>query len=341
MATHNLVDTSLAATSIGQGLYLYFQTADGGLAEISRPSSTGSYSAPALISLAARLINGASNPKAAKLFTPLAASTYRGNKYLFYVDDKNTLRDVYFSNGAWNYGTLHDTLPTQCAQYSKLAAVTLVNQYDVNFLCLYYQTSDMTADIKSVNYSPHGWKNGQPDLTDPPLFGTSLAAVKPEAGINIAGGGNLGVLFFQFDNLGLASSQNNAINQGFQNTKLSPHSALAAVDDGSIAHCFYTSDDNQIQRVSVDSNGALTGPVSIVSAQNTTPKSGITAVLLPTSPEELVLFYQNQQADLYASIFKQGEGLSFHLVLARNPSMQPAASSSGDGWSSTGSQRLT
>lgn len=327
--------------NIGQDMYLYFQTADGGLAEISRPSSTGSYSAPALISLAARFINGAYNSKAAKLFTPLAASTYQGNKYLFYIDDKDTLRDVYFSNGTWNYGTLYDTLPTQCAQYSKLAAVTLVNQYNINFLSLYYQTSDMTADIKMVNYSPNGWKNGQPDLTDPPLFGTSLAAVKPEAGINIAGGGNLGVLFFQFDNLGLASSQNNAINQSFQNTRLSPHSALAAADDGSTAYCFYTSDDNQIQRVSICSNGVLTGPVSIVSAQNTTPKGGIAAVLLPTSPEQLILFYQNQQADLYASTFKQDAGLSFHLVLTRNSSVQSGVSSSGDGWNSTGSQALT
>jgi len=127
---------------------------------------------------------------------------------LFYVDDTNSLRDLYFSGGQWNYGSLRTSLHTQCAAYSKLATVTLINEYNVNFLCLYYQTSDMTADIKMVNYSPHGWRRGQPDLTDPPLFGTSLAAVKPEAGITLAGGGNLGVLFFQFDNLGLASSQN-------------------------------------------------------------------------------------------------------------------------------------
>jgi hypothetical protein len=152
--------------------------------------------------LAARFINGAYNPKAAKLFTPLAASTYQGNKVssrdlhltpagiishlqrsICFISTTKILFVMCNSATYMELWTLYDALPTQCAQYSKLAAVTLVNQYNINFLCLYYQTSDVTADIKMVSYSPHEWKNDQPDLTDPPLFGTSLAAVKPEAGI--------------------------------------------------------------------------------------------------------------------------------------------------------------
>jgi len=79
MAPLNLPDTGLAAMNIGKDIYLYFQATDGGLAEICRPHSTGCYSVKP-IGCTARLINGEPNSNAAKLFTPLGASSYQGTK---------------------------------------------------------------------------------------------------------------------------------------------------------------------------------------------------------------------------------------------------------------------
>jgi len=129
------------------------------------------------------------------------------------------------------------------------------------------------------------------------------------------------------------------INQSFQTLKLSPHSSLAAVDDGTNAHCFYTSDDNQIQRVRIDGSGTLTGPFPVVRADSLTPKGSIAAALLPTSPEEIFLFYQYQDVSIYAATLTQSADLSFHIVLPWTSST--SAPLSGGGWSSSTPQKLT
>ena len=87
----------------------------------------------------------------------------------------------------------------------------ITNKIGADFICLYYQNTARTGDIIQVNYSHSGWATGQPPINDPPLVGTSLAAVQPEAGIKSAAGSADDydpVVFFQNDDLSLRSSQN-------------------------------------------------------------------------------------------------------------------------------------
>lgn len=93
-----------------------------------------------------------------------------------------------------------------------LAAIRLTNCVGADFICLYYQDTANSGDIKQVSYSHSGWAawaTGPPPINDPPLFGTSLAAVVPEAGIKSTSSTDdvEPVVFFQNDKLGLGSSQ--------------------------------------------------------------------------------------------------------------------------------------
>ena len=95
------------------------------------------------------------------------------------------------------------------APYSQLAAIQLTNSIGANFICLYYQDTADSGDVKQVSYSHSGWSTGPPPINDPPLFGSSLAVVAPEAGIvsAVSTDGVAPVVFFQYDRLGLGSSQ--------------------------------------------------------------------------------------------------------------------------------------
>ena len=73
--------------------------------------------------------------------------------------------------------------------------------------------------------------------------------------------------------------------------RLSAHASLTAVDDGTNLWAFYTSDDNSLHRVRVDSSGKLQQPVPIPVTQNPIPASPLTAVIFKGSPETIVLFY--------------------------------------------------
>lgn len=95
------------------------------------------------------------------------------------------------------------------APYSRLAAIQLTNGVGANFICVYYQNTADTGDIKQVSYSHSGWATGPPPINDPPVIGSSLCAVAPEEGIksSVSTDGVAPVVFFQYDNLAMGSSQ--------------------------------------------------------------------------------------------------------------------------------------
>jgi Fungal fucose-specific lectin len=126
---------------------------------------------------------------------------------VFYVDGQNKLCDAYYDS-QWHKGDLFGK-GWVAAPYSRLAAIRLTNRVGADFICLYYQDTADSGDIKQVSYSHSGWATGPPPINDPPLFGTSLAAVVPEAGIKSTSSTDdvEPVVFFQYDKLGLGSSQ--------------------------------------------------------------------------------------------------------------------------------------
>jgi hypothetical protein len=109
----------------------------------------------------------------------------------------------------------------RCAQYSKLAAVTVPNPHrSYNFISLYYQVPPDAPDIdddsaiKVVSYSGYTlkWSPDKPNLTDPPLYGTSLAAVLPRKGILVGNpkdeeAASQPVYYLQMDSLHLGNAQ--------------------------------------------------------------------------------------------------------------------------------------
>ena len=122
------------------------------------------------------------------------------------------LRDVWNEGNGWNNGVLA-AANIQCAQYSKLAAITIAgNVY--NDICLYYQVKEDDAAIKMVNFNPEygRWTEGLPNLTDPPLLGTSLTAVHPRKGILVnttegTAAARQPVYYLQMDDLRLGHAQ--------------------------------------------------------------------------------------------------------------------------------------
>lgn len=76
------------------------------------------------------------------------------------------------------------------------------------------QVNKDDAAIKMVNFNPHygRWMDGLPNLTDPPLLGTSLTAVHPRKGIlvNTTEGtvaARQPVYYLQMDDLRLGHAQ--------------------------------------------------------------------------------------------------------------------------------------
>jgi len=183
-----------------------------------------------------------------------------------------------------------------------LAAIRLTNCVGADFICLYYQDTANSGAIKQVSYSHSGWAawaTGPPPINDPPLFRTSLAAVVPEAGIKSTSSTDdvEPVVFFQNDKLGLGSSQDlgddDYVSYAIQShgRALSAHASIAAVDDGTNLWAFYTSDDNNVQRIRVDSSGKVHQPSPVALSIPPIPASPLTAVIFKESPEKVILVY--------------------------------------------------
>lgn len=124
-------------------------------------------------------------------------------QYLFYLDNGNIINDLVNEDNKWKDGDL-GKLGIAPANYSKLAAVTVGATISV-----FYQTSDRAGDIREVVRRNDKWEADKRDFGDPPLFGTSLAAVRPESGITIHAGEKDPVVFFQEKFLKLAELQGN------------------------------------------------------------------------------------------------------------------------------------
>ena len=128
-------------------------------------------------------------------------------RFLFYVDCNDYLRDVYEDRGNWHCGNLHSSLRLKCAPYSKLAAVTVRNTEGIDFIFLYYQDSDDSGNIRLAVLSPEGWTSREPPVCEPSLWGTAIAAVQPEPGIELKYDTKDPVVFYQQTSLELSSSQ--------------------------------------------------------------------------------------------------------------------------------------
>lgn len=295
--------TAIAAFALSTSeIYTYVQATNKKLVQVSGSISNSQYSSDDYSSITV------SGMTTAKLFTPLAAAFYHqkssgaDRRYVFYVDDNNLLRDVYFESNKWHLGNLADQ-QCVCAPYSKLAAIRLVNPGGYNFITVYYQTTDNNGDIKEVSLNNGNWAKGQPDLDDPPLYGTSLSAVSAEPGIESTSSsttdkdkGRLPVIFFQYNTLGLGSSQDAIAYAKWpinDNSKsLSSHAGLTAVDDGTNLWAFYTSDDNQVQRVRIDKDAKLTQPTAVPLDMKPMPASPLEGVLVRDDYNDyIVLFY--------------------------------------------------
>jgi len=317
-----LPNTSLAATYVDKAaVYAYAQAAQdagdapGALLEIQGEIAPGddpardleTYVHQGLPKPIALTKKGEAPPK---LFTPLASAwmidweSKRLRRYVFYVDNDDFLCDIFEDNGCWYEGGLCKFMReldggTKCACYSKLAATRLRNAAGADFICVFYQNCNDSGYIQSVCLSHMGYNCGPAPLCDPPLVGTALAAVPPEAGIKSESGTDeQAVVFFQYNTLILASSQDDqtpvytTYNVTPKEKSLSGHAYLAAVDDGKDAWCFYTSDDNYIRKVSVDSNASLAGPERVGLDQTAVPASPLAATLAyDTTRELIVLFY--------------------------------------------------
>jgi len=102
----------------------------------------------------------------------------------------------------------------KCAQYSKLAAITVDNTWGSS-ICIYYQTPDEDAAIKSANFKlgQQYWQVDTNRVTDPPLYGTSLTAVMARDGIQLNkqapfdANSSLPVVYLQWHSLELAHAQ--------------------------------------------------------------------------------------------------------------------------------------
>jgi hypothetical protein len=230
-------------------------------------------------------------------------------RYLFYVDDHNILRDVIRKDGEddWAPGVLGNAegAGIRCAPYSRLAAITIAGGV-YNNVCLYYQAPTDDAAIKMVHYNPEfgRWQMGTPNLLDPPLFGTSLTAVKPRPG-NLPSSAVPGsvearhaVYYLQLDDLRLGHAQGTSDPEIMSGLELNgkalvfaPQTSLNAVDDGRTLYLVYKSVGGIIKVIEIDNNRPK--PPERFEEIRTTPRSSIAACLAPgAASTKLILFYQ-------------------------------------------------
>ena len=89
---------------------------------------------------------------------------------------------------------------------------------------------------------------------------------------------------------------------------LSGHAYIAAVADKTNCWCFYTSDQNDIQRIRIDANGKLTRPVCVGLDRIPIPASPVAAVITADSPQKIVLFYLLHDTDVFQGWTNAFEG---------------------------------
>jgi len=317
-----LPNTSLTSMSIGSKIFSYAQDYHGALMEAEgRLVSTKKYSNvysrgnQAIIGITARWRDedgeNILQDKAPKMFTPLATASIGQTRWLIYVTDDNILHDVVFKDGEWQEGTLSSLqqpdgqVGIRCAPYSKLAAAT-VNIGGKDIICVYYQTIGQHGPVTMISFVPgNSWTTRLADILDfinalkayedPPLYGTSLTAVKPRNGIVIPQeeeqNMHLPVVYLQWDTHALAHAQGNEIRPipGLEKFMLSPHTSLTVVDDGYNLYCFYIANDNVVRMIRIE-EGKATKVVEKVATP--TPRSGIAAVMPLEYQDRIVLFYQ-------------------------------------------------
>lgn len=115
------------------------------------------------------------------------------------------------------------------AHYSKLAALTIKSEPEkeggteeepphkktppAECIHVFYQIGDKSGDIREISGHDGNWKETAHHLSDSPLFGTSLAVVKPHPGVIIKSPDYVKtpVVFFQKANEILAELQSTGI----------------------------------------------------------------------------------------------------------------------------------
>jgi hypothetical protein len=245
---------------------------------------------------------------APKMFTPLAAASLGNTRYLIYVNDNNILQDIIFKDGEWQKGQLCNLKDSdgktgiRCAPYSKLAAATVqVDGKDI--VCLYYQADGKHGPVRMISFVPGNswkvtyWPDGRMEVqwVDPPLYGTSLTAVKPREGIIVMKDDEkqkqMPIVYLQWDTHALAEGQGIKIQPipGLENFQLSPHTSLTTVDDGGNLYCFYKSNDNSVRMIQIGDGKAVEVLHSVVVS---TPRSNIAAVMPLQHKNRIVIFYQ-------------------------------------------------
>ena len=139
------------------------------------------------------------------------------------MNDANILHDIVFKDGSWEKGSLCNLKGAdgktgiRCAPYSKLAAAT-VKMADKDIFCVYYQADGMHGPVRMISFIPGQswhytfWPDGRMTVEwrDPPMYGTSLTAVKPREGINVSDdkdGKQFPVVYLQWDTQALAECQ--------------------------------------------------------------------------------------------------------------------------------------
>ncbi|KAK3936799.1 hypothetical protein QBC46DRAFT_418178 [Diplogelasinospora grovesii] len=310
MAHNSLPDTHIAAVAISENVYTYMQSYQGVIIECQGAMMTVKGTPKSEV--VHRYQGGREDvrPEGPKLFTPLAAAYMQpNNRHVFYLDDKNILRGYHFNTSS---RTFADT---------GLASLNVEPSASIT------RPRTGRRAIKMVSFSTKNnrWVQGAPDMIpvppppqppvnvrDPPLYGTSLAAVPTRPGIGFVTGSDaeLPVAFLQWDNFALAHSQGSEVEViRTLNLRFAPHTALTTIDDGKGVHLFYTSSrDNLIKRVLI-SDGRASAAQEIA---RPTPRSALAAVI-PQQRQTL--------DDVVGVVALEGMTLTRPVTAGSNPSI--------------------
>ncbi|KAK3295594.1 uncharacterized protein B0H64DRAFT_424279 [Chaetomium fimeti] len=296
MSTVLLPDSRITSMVMGNDIFAYAQAYDGDVYQFVGAVENGvTYYGQRRRSgvIIERLRGNKPGPNAPKLFTPLAAVSFAdelnkpmAEKFVFYLDDNNILHDQYCNsttNNEFKHGSL-SSLKIECAHYSALAAVTIKGDV-VNHMCVFYQTPGQDAAVKMVSFAGRhrSWHEGEANLRDPPLYGTSLTAVPPRSGY-------LGRSVDRAHQpLPLSGYDNDGRPVAFP-----PHTSLTAVDNGSQLHLIYKSHSGTVKVIRLDPTQGLQVPEVFFHDLNVAPRSYISACLAPNTGTNtsIVLFYQ-------------------------------------------------
>ena len=275
------------------------------------------------------------------------------------MNNDNVLHDIVFKDGEWQKGGLSQLkgedgkIGIRCAPYSRLAAATVNLEGQGEIFCVYYQAEGKHGPVRMVNFLPgHSWHTTYwPDgritvnWVDPPLYGTSLTAVKPREGILVAKDAKeqqLPIVYLQWDTQALAECQGPSMFSfhhphividvlesvlssrteiqpipGLETMQLSPHTSLTTVDDGSNLYCFYKTNDNSVQMVRIG-DGKCETVLNDVSTP--TPQSSIAAVMPLQHKNRIILFYQrwdkgnSEKIDIRAKTLSRGTRDSWEVA---------------------------